>query len=56
MGAADALPDRDRLTYGFGFGAIVAMVPLLVVMAMGAVIEVREKLRKSGVRSKEIRR
>jgi hypothetical protein len=46
MGAADALPDRDRLTYGFGFVAIVAMVPILVVMAMGAVIEIREKLKK----------
>jgi len=44
MGAADALPGRDRMTNGFGFVAIVAMVPILVVMAMGAFIEIRGKL------------
>ena len=43
MGAADALPDRDRMTNGFGFVAIVAMVPILVVMSMGAFIERRER-------------
>jgi len=43
MGAADALPGRNRLTDGFGFVAIVAMVPILVVMAMGAFTEIRDK-------------
>ncbi len=45
MGAADALEERDRMGHGFGFVAIVAMVPILVVMAMGALTELREKLR-----------
>ena len=44
MGAADALDGRNRLTDGFGFVAIVAMVPILVVMAMGAFTEISEKL------------
>jgi len=44
MGGADAIEGRDRMTYGFGFVAIVAMVPILVVMAMGAFTETRNKL------------
>ena len=34
---------RNPLLDGFGFVAIVAMVPILVVMAMGAVVEQRER-------------
>ena len=45
MGAADALEGRDRMTHGFGFVAIVAMVPVLVVMTVGAFNKTREKLR-----------
>ena len=45
MGAADAIEGRDRMSHGFGFVAIVAMVPILVVMAMGAFTETREKIR-----------
>jgi len=44
MGATDALDGRDRMTNGFGFVAIVAMVPVLVVMSMGVFVEMREKL------------
>ena len=46
MGAADALEDRDPLMDGFGFVAIVAMMPILVVMAMGAFVEQRNKARE----------
>jgi len=42
--AAESL-GRDPLTDGFGFVAIVAMVPVLIVMAVGAFTETREKLR-----------
>jgi len=37
---------RNPLLDGFGFVAIVAMVPILVVMTMGAFIEIRERTKK----------
>ena len=47
MGGADALDGRDRMTHGFGFVAIVAMVPILVVMTTGAFLGIRERMKTS---------
>jgi len=37
---------RNPLLDGFGFVAVVAMVPILVVMTMGAIVEQRERAKK----------
>ena len=45
---------RDPLIDGFGFVAIVAMVPILVVMATGAITEIRERSREKKKKNKQL--